>query len=66
MHRRRDEIIVQLAGHLADSRAREATLAARLAWYQATVAEMAPDAPGLTLVPPQALRRSSEACTRSG
>ena len=35
--RRRDRLIAELAGQLADSRAREAALAERLAWYQAAV-----------------------------
>ena len=51
VHRRRDDLIVQLAGQLADSRAREAdarsrelslaainaSLTERLAWYQASM-----------------------------
>ena len=56
---RRDQLIVQLAGQLADSRAREALLAERLAWYQASIAEMPPQTPGLRLVPAQAPRRSA-------
>jgi hypothetical protein len=33
--RRRDRLIMELAGQLAYSRAREAALTERLAWYQA-------------------------------
>ena len=39
MFRRRDQLIIQLAGQLADSRAREAALRERLAWYQTVVGE---------------------------
>ena len=35
--RRRDRLIAELAGQLADSRAREAALAERLEWYKAAV-----------------------------
>ena len=35
MFRRRDRLIMELAGQLAYSRAREAALTERLAWYQA-------------------------------
>ena len=53
--RRRDRLIAELAGQLADSRAREAALAERLAWYQATV-----DKPsGLWVVPAQAPRSAA-------
>lgn len=38
----RDALIARLAGQLADSRAREAALAERLAWYQAAVQEGTP------------------------
>ena len=52
--RRRDLLIVQLAGQLADSRAREALLAERLSWYQAAVDMPAPVPAPLRLVQPQA------------
>ena len=35
--RRRDRLVTLLAGQLADSRAREAALAERVAWYQAAM-----------------------------
>ena len=54
---RRDALIIQLTGQLADARAREAALLERLAWYQAAMK----DAPGqLRLVPdvkPRAAQR---------
>ena len=53
--RRRDLLIVQLAGQLADSRAREALLAERLSWYQAALPDMPAPVPApLRLVQPQA------------
>ena len=35
--RRRDRLVAELAGQLADARAREAALAERLEWYKAAV-----------------------------
>jgi hypothetical protein len=37
--RRRDHLVMQLSCQLADSRAREAALRERLAWYQTVVGE---------------------------
>ena len=54
--RRRDAVIIQLAGQLADARAREAALIERLNWYQQVVN----GEPPLRLVPdptPRAARR---------
>ena len=56
MFRRRDQLIIQLAGQLADSRAREAALRERLAWYQTLVGET--PVPGLRAVPHYAPRRT--------
>ena len=54
MFRRRDQLVIQLAGQLADSRAREAALTERLAWYQTVVSET--PRPGLRAVPRYAPR----------
>ena len=56
MFRRRDQLVIQLAGQLADSRAREAALRERLAWYQTVVGES--PVPGLRAVPGYAPRRT--------
>ena len=52
--RRRDQLIVQLAGQLADSRAREAKMAERLEWFEAALA----DSPFVSAEGGQPARRS--------
>jgi hypothetical protein len=58
--RRRDTLIAQLAGQLADSRAREAALRERLAWFQAAMQAE----PRLRLVPGQAPRSAARRTAR--
>jgi hypothetical protein len=58
--RRRDQLIVQLAGQLADSRAREAALRERLTWYQTVVGET--PVPVLRAVPHYAPRDARLNC----
>ena len=61
---RRDALVVQLAGQLADARAREAAALERLAWVEAALAN-APALPPLRMVssasqaPRSAARRTS-------
>lgn len=50
--RRRDALIINLAGQLADSRAREAELAEQLKWHQLALGSELRARPGHTLAPP--------------
>ena len=60
--RRRDQLVAQLAGQLAESREREGVLLERLRWYQAAVPD-APPALALRLVEPYAPLRSAARLT---
>ena len=40
--RRRDSLVIQLAGQLADAREREGVLRERLAWFEAAMPSQAP------------------------
>ena len=58
MGRRRDSLVIQLAGQLADAREQNGVLRERLRWYQASMPGTAP-APTLHLVEPYAPLRSA-------
>ena len=58
MGRRRDSLVIQLAGQLAEAREQNGILAERLRWYQASMPST-PPAPGLRLVEPYAPLRSA-------
>ena len=63
MFRRRDHLVMQLSCQLADSRAREAALTERLAWYQSVVSET--PRPGLRAVQDDDVQHSAQAVPSS-
>ena len=56
--RRRDAVIIQLAGQLADAREQNGILRERLAWFEAAMPSQAPALRLVTPTPPAARRRA--------